>query len=295
MSPYIFHTVHGTITPASPQAGRASPAEAEYRGDVGEGTGFQLGVGHVVQPLGEERRDVPVVAGSPGEDLRIAQPAEPLVPLRAVRRHADEVAALPPVDIPGQLVQPRLGGLERARGRDIRVHHPGHDVGLADVARVAGDLGVPESVQGEPRLEHLEPAARGELIGLPGSTQVLGVQAAVRGQHLAVPDPDLRAGRPVHAQVAASRSGSGRSRRGPAVVVGGDGARRDLLRHPDRRARVGDQRRRVAITNPHGAPAACVEAGTGHHTREQPVKTSGHIQNQALRRHAAADRPKELT
>ena len=25
MSPYIFHTVHGTITPASPQAGAPAP------------------------------------------------------------------------------------------------------------------------------------------------------------------------------------------------------------------------------------------------------------------------------
>jgi hypothetical protein len=43
-----------------------------------------LGVGHVVQPLGEERGDVAVVAGGAGEDLGVAEPAEPLVTLRAV-------------------------------------------------------------------------------------------------------------------------------------------------------------------------------------------------------------------
>ena len=83
MSPYIFHIVHRTITPASPQAGAPVPA-GQPRRDVGEGPRGQLGVGHVIQPLGEERRDVAVVAGGAGEDLGVAQPAEPFVALRAV-------------------------------------------------------------------------------------------------------------------------------------------------------------------------------------------------------------------
>ena len=77
--------------------------------DVGEGPGWVLGVGHVVQPLSEERGNVPVVAGGAGEDLGIAEPAEPLVALRAVGGDADEVAALAPVDVGEQAVQPWLG------------------------------------------------------------------------------------------------------------------------------------------------------------------------------------------
>jgi hypothetical protein len=86
---------------------RAGAAQGELRGDVGEGPGGQLGVGDVVEPLGEERGDVAVVAGGAGEDLGVAEPAEPFVALRAVGGDADEVAPLAPVDDAEQLVQPR--------------------------------------------------------------------------------------------------------------------------------------------------------------------------------------------
>ncbi len=99
MSPYMVCSVHGTITPASPQAGDPAQGMLSRGAMSGNAPDVVLRVGHVIEPLGEERGDVPVVAGGAGEDLGVAQPAEPLVALRAVGGHADEVAALAPVDV----------------------------------------------------------------------------------------------------------------------------------------------------------------------------------------------------
>ena len=155
VSPYILYSVHGTMTPASPQAG--APAQVRLsRGAMSvKAPRRQLGVGHVIEPLGEERGDVAVVAGGAGEDLGVAEPAEPLVALRAVGRHADEVAALAPVDVAEQLVEPGLRGLEGAGGAGCRSARRGPRCRPGRVARVAGDLGVAEAVEREPRLEHL--------------------------------------------------------------------------------------------------------------------------------------------
>ena len=77
-----------------------------------------------------------------------------------------------------------------------------------------------------------------------------------------MPDPDAGAGRAVDARPAASRSGSGRSRRCAgrrrrvAML-----ARRDLLGDPDRRPGVGDQRRPSRSRHRTGRQPAGVEAG----------------------------------
>ena len=54
-----------------------------------------------------------------GEDRQVAGPAQPLVALRAVRRHVDEVAALTPDHIAVQLVEQRVGALEGADALEL--------------------------------------------------------------------------------------------------------------------------------------------------------------------------------
>ena len=55
-----------------------------------------LRIDEVLRELGGEWRDIEVVAAGAPEDAGVAGPAEPLIALRAVRRDADEVAALAP-------------------------------------------------------------------------------------------------------------------------------------------------------------------------------------------------------
>ena len=244
-----------------PPGRRTSPGHVEPRRNITERPRRVLGVGHVIEPLVEERRDVPVVAGGAGEHLGIAQPAEPLVALRAVGRHADEVAPLAPVDVAEQLVEPRFRALERAGGRDVGVRDPGHDVVRAGLARIAVKLRVPEAVQREARLERRRAAGAAELVGLPGGTQVVGVQGAVGGQHLGVPDPHAGAGRAVRADPQPAGQVLAEVGDEPPGVVRRDADRPDLLGDPDRRPGVGDQRPAVPVPDPHRPPAGRVEAG----------------------------------
>ena len=100
-------------------------------------------------------------------DGEVAGPAEPLVALRAVGGHVEEVAAHAPHDVAVQLVEQRVGALERSRcgarsecdddrrERRRRSSSPGQPV----------DLGVAEAVEGERRLEHVVAAAEDEAVG----------------------------------------------------------------------------------------------------------------------------------
>ena len=106
---------------------RAVALEREPRRDVGVRALGRLRVEHVVAPLGQERGDVHVQRRGGHEHLRVGEPAEPLVALRAVGRHRDEVAALAPVDVPPELVDHVVGALEPAAAGRVRVHDAAGD------------------------------------------------------------------------------------------------------------------------------------------------------------------------
>ena len=89
------------------------------------------------------------------EHLRVAHPPEPLVALRAVGRHVDEVALLPPDDVVLELVDQRLRRLERAGRRHVRVHDDAGQAVERQLARVAVHGDVPESLEREVRLVDL--------------------------------------------------------------------------------------------------------------------------------------------
>ena len=94
---------HGRVAPAR-GAGRIRRIGAQ---DIGNNPGQRAApvlIGRdIAQPLREKSRDVEVERRGGREDLRVAGPAQPLVALRAVGRHVEEVAALAPYDI---LLQP---------------------------------------------------------------------------------------------------------------------------------------------------------------------------------------------
>ncbi len=70
--------------------------------------------GEVGQPVAEEVLDVEEVGRGGCEDCDITCPAEPLVALRAVGRHIEEVAAGAPDHVAVELVEQLVGALELA-------------------------------------------------------------------------------------------------------------------------------------------------------------------------------------
>ena len=84
--------------------------------------------------------------------LDVPGPAEPLVALRAVGRHVQEVAAHAPDDVLVELVQVRIGTFEPAGPPQVGADDDGFGV-LGSHVR-AGHLGVPEAVEGQARLQH---------------------------------------------------------------------------------------------------------------------------------------------
>src|SRR5690606_41840793 len=71
---------------------------SDLGGNRGIRTCFGLCILQILQPFCEEAGNIHVVGGCAEEDLRIAQPAEALITLGAVRGNVYKVALLPPND-----------------------------------------------------------------------------------------------------------------------------------------------------------------------------------------------------
>ena len=81
----------------------------DVRDDVPDCTVFALVGGKIGEPFCKEAFCVKIQARRTDEHLRIACPAKALVALRAVGRHIEEIALLPPDYVFKQLVQKRIG------------------------------------------------------------------------------------------------------------------------------------------------------------------------------------------
>ena len=84
---------------------------------LGRSSSLELGI-H--QPVREERLDVAEERRRRREDGEVARPAEALVALRTVGGHAEEVALHAPLDVAVQLIEQRVGALERCRSARCR-------------------------------------------------------------------------------------------------------------------------------------------------------------------------------
>ena len=219
---------HACIAPSRPEV----PAVLEWKGRVAwEGAARSLGLHQLPQPFGVERRHVRIVSRRAHIDLCVAGPAEPFVPLGAIRRQVNKVRALRPHDVLVQPVHHRIGALEIARKRSIGVQHNARDGVEVRLARIARHLHILEPVEGESRRIALprRVAAQGVVICRARLAQVLGHEAAIGMQHLAVAQANARAGRtfdlePHHAGEVLSQVEDV-----DAVGRRGDGDRLDLL------------------------------------------------------------------
>ena len=77
--------------------------------------------GQVGQPVPEEVLDIEEVGRGGREDCDIARPAEPLVSLRTVGWHVEEVAAGAPDHVAVELVEQLVGALELADALQLGV------------------------------------------------------------------------------------------------------------------------------------------------------------------------------
>ena len=150
---------------------------------------FLLG-GQILEPGVQQRGGVVEQGSGGGEHLDVAGPAEPLVALRAVGGHVQEVAAHAPHDILVELVDTRIRALEPAGAHHVGVQHHGGDVFAPQFAGPAAHPGVAEAVEGEAGLPHFGAAAAGDVaVGGPGGAQRTHAQFAVL-QHLGVANRD---------------------------------------------------------------------------------------------------------
>ena len=119
-----------------------------------------------------------MITGRGREHLRVARPAETLVPLRAVRGHIKEIAQLPPPSVVHQLIQLGIArlclqllfvcGRKRNRREILRMHR-----------HRRFDLGVAEAKEGEHGL-HILLHAVGDVTPFRlGGTQIVPIEAAL--------------------------------------------------------------------------------------------------------------------
>ena len=111
--------------------------------------------GKIGKPFCKEALCVKIQARRADEYLRIARPAEALVALRAVGRHIEEVALLPPDHVLKQLVQKWVGAGKISGALHVRVDGDGREVFRRDVFRTARepvDADVAEAVECQLRL-----------------------------------------------------------------------------------------------------------------------------------------------
>ena len=159
---------------------------------VGEGAVRTLRFREVVEPFGVKSGRIGMISGGAGVDLGVARPSQPLVALRAVSRHLEEVRSLGPHHVLEEPVGHRVGRFKAAGARRIGVEDNAGNIVERGLAGIPGQFDVLEAMIGEARRVALARciAAQDEGIGGARFAQVLRHQAPVRVDHFGVADPD---------------------------------------------------------------------------------------------------------
>ena len=150
--------------------------------------------GEVVQPLAHEPVHVVVIGGRLAEDLRVARPAQAFIPLRAVRRHVEEIAALPPKHVGEELIQLGIRAGDMARPADGGVHGNRRKLLRAYVLhalRPFRQANHPKAVEREARMIDVHPFLAGVADFRLRRAVVFVVEVAVPVKHLGVLDEHL--------------------------------------------------------------------------------------------------------
>ena len=243
---------HARIAPGGAEV---PPVLERKRRIAREGAAGPLRLHQLPQPFAVERRHVRVVSRRAHIDLGIARPAEPLVALRAIGRQINEVGALRPDDVLEQPIDHRVGALEAAGHRRVRVQHDAGDRVQVRLARIARQLDILEAVEREARLVGLalRVAAQDVVVRRARLAQVLGHQPAIGMQHLAVAQANLRARRAFDLQPRHAGEVLAQVEDIDAVGRRSDANGLDLLDRPHRHAGKGFELRRALEPEVHFA------------------------------------------
>src|SRR5215218_923099 len=242
--------VHGTITPASPQAGaphlRSMSPEPLSRGATSGKA-----------PSGDWASWTSAIHFSKKAATSMLKEA-----LRTVGRHAEEVAALAPEDVLLELVDQRAGAIERPRTGCGRVDDaPGYSLELRP-AGVACDLDVAKAVERETRLVDLLALALQNVgVGLAGRPQVFGVYRAVGVEGLRVAQGHFRSCLAFDLQVHPPDHVPVKVEDVTAALWLGDGLRFQLFYYPDALVRLGHEVGVLDLLCFHPVPSRVVESG----------------------------------
>ena len=164
------------------------------------GSILRLRIGDVGLPFREEPRDIHVERRRADEHLGVTHPSQPLVALRAIGWHFEEIPALPPLDVVLKLIDERIGALEVARRGCVGMeHHTSHLQQLDFCAE--RNIHIAEAVESEPRFPcFLAVAAERVTVDGTGRAQIFSIELSIFIQHFSVPDVDRRAARAAHFQ-----------------------------------------------------------------------------------------------
>ena len=142
---------------------------------------------HILHPLGKKALDIEVDSPRAAKHLRVARPAETLVPLRTVGGDVEIVALLPPNNIMIQLIDLLIAADKIAGARHVGMHrHGGERIEIDRVKRIFRQTNIAKALKRVKRckiarfpVKHIGDAAFGGAV-------VLVIKIAVRVEHLAV-------------------------------------------------------------------------------------------------------------
>ena len=187
----------GLVDLPGADGGRVAPGGAGFvvRQNIGDHAADaavrELVRGHVMEPFAEEAFHIIEVGSRADEDLRVAGPAQALVPLGAVRGNVQEVAPLAPDDVGEELIQRLIPGGQPAGAPHVGMDDDGGEILRPGLAGPGKEPDIPEAEEGEPRVPGLEAVPAGVFHLGFGGTVVFVVPVAVFILHLRMVEEDL--------------------------------------------------------------------------------------------------------
>ena len=164
--------------------------------NVGEHTRRRLRVIDIHQPLGKERRHVGVLRGGADKHLRVAHPTHAFIALGAIGGNRQEVAALAPLNVGLQLIDPRIGAGKLPVPCRIRPQHDARNGVQRRLPRQPGHLHITKPMERKRRLPYFR-AASFARVTIDGRcpAKIGQIDGAVGLEHLGMPQGDDRSRR----------------------------------------------------------------------------------------------------
>src|ERR1700722_12190920 len=145
----------GRIAPSGGTSDRTVTAAEHIRYNEWNTAAVELIGCKILEPLAEKSVDVHVERGRGCEHLRIAGPTQPLVALRTIGRHVEEIPLLSPLNIVLQLIDQRFGCRKAAAHGHVRVQSDSRDAVARQFSGVTAHRDIAEALVSEVGFKNL--------------------------------------------------------------------------------------------------------------------------------------------